>query len=434
MTQTTIHQAVQTLLSKLVTGDLPAQERAQLAVAINQLSAGQNLEQALVAVAEKHIDDSTTALAAAAKEIQDNSAGLLDIPKIPEKLVPKLIEQIRSQFLLTPWPARVVDQFGVFSSDGPVHNVTLEDFTTGKTYIYSDYGAFSSDSSRQHKASLIELSSGTPVVLSRQAYLTASNTGFGLTPYHDGSVRLFTTTGNPNHQTAQDLVFFEHGKWTSEKTLNLDFPALKVNKADRRLVFVSGGDAKVLSGTQDRVSLNTAVAHKEAFNAVFTEADGWFDVTISNYMQGQGASSPPVTNDQTNAMMYVRQTSPSYQDSRQEFSIEHGLVACGQFQGGTLVPENMEFNVNTNGVQTFPCYTSFLMELVFPATSVAAEFTAQVRVMFPRRQSDSSASRYVPLIVGYSKQLRQLVYKQSISNFSKSDPTHRTVEGIAQGY
>ncbi|NOU49514.1 hypothetical protein HG263_02990 [Pseudoalteromonas sp. JBTF-M23] len=432
----TIANAVQTLTNKIVNGTLTPQENAQLGVAINQLTSGANVEAALVAVAEQHLDTATDSLGQSTASL--NSAkdafavqATQELSKIPE-LIKSINNATQKSFYFSQTPVNAIQnlnyqqhpsQYSNTSTQAPTSYISIEDFDTKEMYFYYDRGYTTwstSDVYRYVSAKLGKINAqGEVEVISRKISLTASGHGYGLLPYHDNTARLFTSNANYNSASALTINIHKANSWSIDTSILVDFSALKVRKSDRALIYVRGGKAYSRTSSGE-AEMGKAIANKAAFEQEFTTQKGYYSVEIRAYSHSnENISSLQGSSDQ------VICTPPKFvwRARQYEFSREQGLVL-----GQTSLPVDLHgdawlpyHDVTNSDYSSFSRYSGVAL---LPKTKHAGERQVKITIGYRKKDNDFYITQYDCHIAAISRQHNKIIYISS----SRIE----TTEGIAQ--
>ncbi|CAH9057663.1 hypothetical protein PSECIP111854_02043 [Pseudoalteromonas sp. CIP111854] len=433
----TIANAVQTLTNKIVNGTLTPQENAQIGVAINQLTSGANVESALVAIAEQHLDTATGSLGQSTETLNSAKEAFAaqatqELSKIPE-LISSINSATQKSYHFSQSPVTAIQSlnyqqhpqhYNNTSYQAPSSYISIEDFDTKEMYFYYDRGSHTSSTGNAYNYISAKLGKinvqGEVEVISRKVMLTQNAFGYGLTPYHDDSVRLFTSNANYSSNSALTINIHKVNSWSIDTSILMDFSAFKVRKSDRALIYVRGGKAYCRTSSGE-AEMGKAIENKSAFEQEFTAQKGFYTVQIRPYYSHSN-NSMASTSGSTDKVVC---TPPKFvwSASQYEFSREHGLT-LGQksfpvdLYGDSWLPYYRSTNADYSG------FSRYLGVGHLAKTTHSDERLVNVSIGYRKRDTDTIITQYDCHIVAVSRQHNKMIYISSSSI--------ETTEGIAQ--
>lgn len=315
----TVTNTIQALLASLhdkMISQYPLTPEEQLlaAKAVDALSQHASLEQALVAVAEQHLQDATcamedstqqmvNALAAstssaqsAYEQVSAKAGELAQIPEIKTHIdqVPQVLQAPESrlgepEFILDYYDNAAKHYYSRTTNYSPYHALSLVDYHTGCFYVYWDYA---NQTNTNQKATWIKLDADGEIETSQLnalSYDSDVQDALTLIRLGDGDVRLGWKESATNTFSVTEPMLFE-----KHISIVLDFWLLYQEKVTGAIYGVSQGKLQKLLHTGWSEVAEHAIASEADFIAwaeaqVLTPLHGLF--TSTNTKTNTGSSS-----------------------------------------------------------------------------------------------------------------------------------------------
>ncbi|WDD98366.1 hypothetical protein [Thalassomonas actiniarum] len=369
---TTISSSVQSLLAKLKVGaeaDMTAEELLLLSKSVQALADNEDFEQALIAVAEGHLDTATSAVSAAtvaaqtaSSQLQQNATSLDLIPQMQNELtgsVTQLNSDVQAKINNIPGimgsplnkigePHFILDYYDSSSftlsdsvtSYGAYNTISLVDYLTGEFYAYWDAGSQTDTNTR---ATLLKIDSKGQVSQANSATRllgTNSVDHIMLLRLNDGSVRAATYT-----TSSKSLALYQNMNFTTEVAHALDYFKLYQDPATHLIYGVNAGILHVLSSNGWQQVTDTSFLTESSFDTWAQQRDygALHDLKITPVNSHQHITS---ATGGTNSHAYLPTTRPTQlmelaYDNKGAQSVTYTTapnLACAEmeeFNGGT---------------------------------------------------------------------------------------------------